>query len=280
MEIRGLDTSEIPLGLDFKQLPNNGKAMYDFAVANNLLLYLVEGSGQGAGTTTTLKGSTTALNISTTTCPNATVGLAESVVLTCANFAGTGQGDHLLISNVAGERFSIWMDKDGNGTEPTGPLHVAADHKIKVAIVTGDSAIAIAGKIKTAVELDANWLGFATITNGGDGTLTIACSSVGNVTDAVRKNTGESGNGSFTIAITQGIDPVAYSKQIVTVGGNGKISFAVTVGALPTGLALGTDGLITGIDTHVGLVSFSITATDAFGATDTQALTITGVTGA
>jgi len=277
MDIRGLNDVEESLGLDFKQLATSYKAFKEFAQTKNFKLDLISSSGS----ITHVVSSVTALNITTTTLPNATVGLAESFVLTCPTFAGAGQGDHIICTNPAGETFSIWLDKDDNGTAPTGALHLAATYKIEVNIVTGDTAILVAGKVKAAVEADENWSGFATITDHGDGTLTITCSSVGVVADVVRKNSGESGNGAFSFVITQGINAVAYNQALATEGGNGNKTWEITVGGLPDGLSLDArTGKITGICTHAAEHTFTVKATDAGAATATQALSITGVTGA
>lgn len=73
-------------------------------------------------------------------------------------------------------------------------------------------------------------------------------------------------------ALTAGNDAVPYSEKIVVTGGNGPFTFEVASGALPSGLVLdaGT-GAITGTPDTVENPSFTITATDAFGGTDTSA---------
>ncbi|PYI39323.1 hypothetical protein CVS30_04990 [Arthrobacter psychrolactophilus] len=56
-----------------------------------------------------------------------------------------------------------------------------------------------------------------------------------------------------------------YSQQLTASGGTGPYTFAVTAGSLPAGLALATDGELTGTPTVHGSSSFTVTATDADG---------------
>lgn len=73
-------------------------------------------------------------------------------------------------------------------------------------------------------------------------------------------------------ALTAGNDTVAYTETIATEGGNGPLTFAVASGALPSGLTLNTvSGVISGTPDTVENPSFTISATDAFGQTDTSA---------
>jgi len=277
MQIKGLSDVEKSLGLDFQQLPSSYKAFKEFAESKNFLLDLYNPQ---TGVTTAIVSSVTALNITTTTLDDATVGLAETTVLTCDTFANSGQGDHVIIENQDGETFSIWLDKDNNGTAPTGALHLAADYKIEVDIATGDTAAQVAGKVKAAIELDENWTGFETIVDNEDGSLDIVTDTIGNTTDADTYNSAEGGAGSLSVAVTDGVDAIDYEAEIEYEGGNGNITFEVSVGALPTGLSLNAvTGVISGICTELGEVAFTVKITDDGGATDTQALTITGVTG-
>ena len=62
-----------------------------------------------------------------------------------------------------------------------------------------------------------------------------------------------------------------FNQTILVSGGTGTRTQAVTTGAIPTGLTLTTAGVLSGTPTTVGNYSFTITATDAIGATGTQA---------
>lgn len=233
MEIRDLSDAEASEGLDFQLMPNSYHGMVKFATDNNLLLDMINADG----TVTNVVNSVTALAITTTTLDDVVKALKETTILTFgaitapvyeknvvtfAAFAATGQGDYFHIVNSSGTKFAIWFDKDANGTAPTGALYEAADHQIEVDIVTGDSAIVIAGKFKTAVELNADWDGFETIVDNGDGTLDIVSSVYGNLTNATPHNTGDTGAGSISTVITAGVsnkqgDSVSFPLQDASV---------------------------------------------------------------
>lgn len=63
-------------------------------------------------------------------------------------------------------------------------------------------------------------------------------------------------------ALPSAIAGTAYAQSITATGGSGAYSFAVTDGALPAGLALASDGALSGTPTTAGPASFTITATD------------------
>jgi hypothetical protein len=66
-----------------------------------------------------------------------------------------------------------------------------------------------------------------------------------------------------------------YSAKMAASGGLGAYTYTVTAGALPSGLALASDGTISGIPNAVpGLYTFTVTATDAYGATGTKVMTL------
>lgn len=66
-----------------------------------------------------------------------------------------------------------------------------------------------------------------------------------------------------------------YSARVVASGGLGTYTCAVTAGALPLGLALASDGTIVGIPNAApGLYTFTVRATDAFGATGSKTMTL------
>lgn len=67
----------------------------------------------------------------------------------------------------------------------------------------------------------------------------------------------------------------AYSQTLVTNGGTGPYAYSLAGGALPAGVSLGADGLLSGTPTAAGTFGFSVTATDTYGATGTDNLTLT-----
>ncbi len=82
----------------------------------------------------------------------------------------------------------------------------------------------------------------------------------------------------FAVTTTQLRDGTVsnpYSGTVVSTNGLAPITFAVTQGTLPNGLALAAGtGIISGTPTASGLVSFTVTATDARGQTASRALSI------
>lgn len=67
---------------------------------------------------------------------------------------------------------------------------------------------------------------------------------------------------------------VAYSQSITRSGGTAPMSYGVTRGDLPDGLALSSDGVISGTPTRAGVFPFTVTATDARGFTGSAAYTM------
>lgn len=65
-----------------------------------------------------------------------------------------------------------------------------------------------------------------------------------------------------------------FSQQIEATGGLGGYTFAVTSGALPAGLTLSEDGMVSGTPTATGVAFFTITATDGEGRTGRRAFSI------
>lgn len=65
-----------------------------------------------------------------------------------------------------------------------------------------------------------------------------------------------------------------YNQSITATGGTGPYSYVTTLGSLPVGLALATNGTISGTPTASGSSPFTITATDANSCTGSRAYTI------
>jgi uncharacterized repeat protein (TIGR01451 family) len=77
-------------------------------------------------------------------------------------------------------------------------------------------------------------------------------------------------------ALAGGVAGVSYSQNFSASGGVTNYAFTNTAGALPSGLALSSNGALTGIPTATGTFNFTVTATDAHGCTGSSdyALTI------
>lgn len=71
-----------------------------------------------------------------------------------------------------------------------------------------------------------------------------------------------------------GVTGIAYGETISAQGGTSPYTFAVTAGALPAGLSLASDGVISGTPTTGGTASFTVTVTDSASATGSQAFQI------
>ncbi|WNL46391.1 putative Ig domain-containing protein [Dyella sp. BiH032] len=68
---------------------------------------------------------------------------------------------------------------------------------------------------------------------------------------------------------------VAYSQTLSASGGSGGYTYSLSAGALPPGIALSSAGVVSGTPTTPGSYNFTVTATDGFGFTGSQAYTFT-----
>ncbi|WP_430391814.1 putative Ig domain-containing protein [Dyella sp. 20L07] len=75
-------------------------------------------------------------------------------------------------------------------------------------------------------------------------------------------------------SLTAGQAAVVYSQQLNASGGVGTYTYAVSAGALPTGLTLDTNGLLSGTPKVAGSFNATVTATDSKGFTGNQAYTL------
>jgi hypothetical protein len=83
-----------------------------------------------------------------------------------------------------------------------------------------------------------------------------------------------------TSTLANGAAGAAYSQGISATGGTGSITFSRTSGALPTGLALSSSGVLSGMPTAPGSYAFTVTATDAIGGTAALGYSVTVSPGA
>jgi hypothetical protein len=67
---------------------------------------------------------------------------------------------------------------------------------------------------------------------------------------------------------------VAYTASVAATGGAGALTYQVTTGKLPTGLAMSSGGAISGTPTAAGTANFTVTASDAYGDSAQQNLSI------
>jgi len=71
----------------------------------------------------------------------------------------------------------------------------------------------------------------------------------------------------------------AFSQKLMSKDGEGTISWIVTSGALPAGLSLSVDGLISGTPTVLGTSTFTVTAVDINGDIDSKELSLSVIIG-
>ncbi|WP_244483151.1 putative Ig domain-containing protein, partial [Stenotrophomonas pavanii] len=112
--------------------------------------------------------------------------------------------------------------------------------------------------------------------------------TVGSYTFTVRATDGFGFTGSqaYTVAVNApaivfiqttlpgGQVATAYSQTVSAGGGSGSFTYSLATGALPPGIALSSAGILSGVPATAGNYSFTVTATDSFGFTGSQAYTL------
>ena len=78
-----------------------------------------------------------------------------------------------------------------------------------------------------------------------------------------------------TTSLPSGMNGAAYNQTLTAFGGQTPYSWTNSSGALPPGLTLTTNGVISGTPTTNGTFNFTVKVTDALSATATQPLTLT-----
>jgi uncharacterized repeat protein (TIGR03803 family) len=82
-----------------------------------------------------------------------------------------------------------------------------------------------------------------------------------------------------TVSLPNGTNGFAYSQQLSAVYGQLPYTWKISSGALPLGLTLATNGVISGTPTINGIFHFTVEVTDALSATATQSLKLIVVLG-
>jgi uncharacterized repeat protein (TIGR03803 family) len=78
-----------------------------------------------------------------------------------------------------------------------------------------------------------------------------------------------------TTSLPNGTNGTTYSQTLTASGGQTPYSWTNSLGALPSGLHLSTNGVISGTPTNSGTFNFTVKVTDALSETATQPLTLT-----
>ena len=166
----------------------------------------------------------------------------------------------------------------GPATLPASTVGVAYTQSITATGGNGTYTFSVSsGALPTGLVLNAS-TGALTGTPTASGTF--------NFTLTATDGLGATGSRAYSLLINAAIavSPVSlpggsvggvYNQTLLTTGGTGAKTFAVTAGTLPTGVTLNaTTGVISGTTTSAATSSFTVTATDAVGATGFRAYSV------
>ena len=128
----------------------------------------------------------------------ADVGAREIANVTYATGALSAQGEFILVTNVAGTTWAVWIDIDAAGTAPNGAIYTASDNQIEVDISSGDTAAQVATKVFTAIGANITNV---TCTNPSAGVVRLAQDKIGAVANVVAYAEDEVSSSSATVAI-------------------------------------------------------------------------------
>jgi alpha-amylase len=140
---------------------------------------------------------------------------------------------------------------------------------------TGSLTFSATGTLPAGLSLSGSGVLAGTPTTPGSYTFTITA----------KDGSGASASQSYTVTINPGVaittttlvagaTGTAYSDTVAASGGTGTLTFSAT-GALPTGLTLGGDGVLSGTPIAAGTYTFTVSATDSVGANASQSFTVT-----
>jgi hypothetical protein len=127
--------------------------------------------------------------------------------------------------------------------------------------------------------------------NNSTGVVSISNAAPGGthtITVRITDNCGTTADASFTLsvgcptltltpagpALPGGTAGMAYAQNITASGGSAPYNFSITAGALPSGLTLSTNGLLSGTPTASGDFNFTVGATDANGCSISQSYSL------
>lgn len=191
-------------------------------------------SGQKAWASFTLVIDAPAISVSPSTLPDPAIGIAYNQILTASG--GTGPYQYML---KAGNSLPV-----GLSLSPSGVIHgtPAAGGQVSFTVIAEDNSTG-AGAPYTGertytmkIEIPSITISPGLLANGAVGT--------------------------------------AYRQTLAASGGAGGYMFTVTGNALPDGLLLAPNGVLSGEPTRPGSYSFTVTATDGYGFSGSQAFTV------
>ncbi|ABR49921.1 copper amine oxidase domain protein [Alkaliphilus metalliredigens QYMF] len=144
--------------------------------------------------------------------------------------------------------------EDSNATVAINGNSVASGSVIPISLNTGNNTITIV----------------VTAENGSIKTYTIIVNRASSNAGGSINSSSRDGSSTQNLAIvktnpTEAIEGIAYSYSFIATGGGKGYSFKITSGALPEGLTLSKDGVISGTPTKAGTYQYTITVTDQNG---------------
>jgi hypothetical protein len=152
---------------------------------------------------------------SATFIPVADAGVFEVQDITFPAASGIAQGDYAVMKNKAGTTFALWMDKNADGTAPSGAAYVASDVKIKLGIVTGDTAAQVATKVIAALTLAGTLVNLTHSAGSTSAKVKFISTKLGDVAAPAVHNTGDTGDGSLVVStVTVGVASSLQNKYI------------------------------------------------------------------
>ena len=162
------------------------------------------------------------------------------------------------------------------GTLPDGVVTGPYSVTLSASNGTGPYSFSVtSGTLPPGITLSQSGALTGTPTKGGTFAFTVQATSSG-AGPGTRAYTIKVG---LVLAPTSALLPggttgVAYSQPLTATGSNPPVAWTITGGALPPGITLGADGVVTGAPTQKGDFTFRATATDSAGATGSRTYTM------
>lgn len=127
-------------------------------------------------------------------------GAYASFIVACPAAASAAQADYFNFENQAGDSFAAWLDIDADGTAPNGADYTAATTKIKVSILSTDTA----AQVRTAVLAALGSVTDMTASSSGAASVLMTNDLIGTAVPAETHNAGDTTAGSFTVSAQAG----------------------------------------------------------------------------
>jgi hypothetical protein len=244
--------------VDYSQYADtDGSGSYSLSVANGSWSVGLNCNGGDDGL----------LNLGNYQCPNNqtitianTNGLANFAVQTNVNVGGTLQVTTAALPNgTVGVPYDQQLTADGGNPSPSYSWSVYSGSLLPGLSLDGGGTIqgtpTLNGTNKFTVQVSDN--------NGSTATQALTLTIYSGVLQVT------------TTSLPSGTTNVPYnSQQLTASGGHPPYNWSLALGALPSGLSLSTNGVISGTPTTAGTNGFVVRVTDSVAATATQALSL------